>query len=356
MERGHPVEPQPDRHLRPVGSGERQAGLLRVGQEQLRAARRDGVEPGPESGPALVHRRQRLVVRGGYTKVFDRVGVGLATNFDEGFAFGMSTQISSPFGARYETNPGVRFVNPTTLPPTVPAAPPGGFPQTPPIRAGIITQSIDDTLQTPSAHMASVVFGRDLGRNFALEVGYIGRFGRDLLVRRDIAMPLNLIDPRSNTDYFTAVQAMIRAAQAAGLTATRRRAPTRAWPRIPYWENLFPAAAGGGLSATQAIARAFMANSPDWITALYDMDTSCIPACSIRAVRVLRRAVRLARGDQLDRPLELQRHGADAAAPLRRRHAVRLQLHAVEVGGQRLAGRARQRLRQLRQRRLLRAS
>ena len=53
---------------------------------------------------------ERLVVRGGYSKVFDRVGVGLATNFDEGFAFGMSTQISSPFGAPYETNPAVRFV------------------------------------------------------------------------------------------------------------------------------------------------------------------------------------------------------------------------------------------------------
>ncbi len=80
-----------------------------------------------------------LIVRGGYTKVFDRVGLGLATNFDEGFAFGMSTTISSPFGAPYEENPAVRFVDTTTLPPTVPAAPPGGFPQTPPRRAGVIT-------------------------------------------------------------------------------------------------------------------------------------------------------------------------------------------------------------------------
>ena len=79
--------------------------------------------------------KERLVVRGGYSKVFDRVGVGLATNFDEGFAFGMSTQISSPFGAAYETNPGARFVNTTTMPPTMPAAPAGGFPQTPPIDA-----------------------------------------------------------------------------------------------------------------------------------------------------------------------------------------------------------------------------
>ena len=213
-----------------------------------------------------------LVVRGGYTKVFDRVGVGLANNFDEGFAFGMSTTISSPFGAAYETDPRVRFVNPTTLPPTVPAAPLGGFPQTPPSQAGIITQSIDDTLVTPSAHMVSMVFGRDLSTNFALEAGYIGRFGRDLLVRRDLAMPLNLTDPRSGTDYFTAVQALIRAAQANGVSGV---AP------IPYWENLFPAAAGGGLTATQAIAQAFMNNGPDWITALYEMDEFCEPACSI---------------------------------------------------------------------------
>ena len=222
-----------------------------------------------------------LVVRGGYTKVFDRVGVGLANNFDEGFAFGMSTTISSPFGDPYESDPTVRFTSPTALPPTVPAAPPGGFPQTPPSQAGVITTSIDDTLVTPSAHMVSMVFGRDLSANFALEAGYVGRFGRDLLVRRDLAMPLNLTDPRSGTDYFTASQALIRAAQAAGLTGSSPATAFAALANIPYWENLFPAAAGGGLTATQAIAQAFMANGPDWITALYDLDTSCDPACSV---------------------------------------------------------------------------
>jgi hypothetical protein len=223
----------------------------------------------------------RLVIRGGYTKVFDRVGVGLANNFDEGFAFGMSTTLTSPFGAAYESDPRVRFVSPTTLPPTVPAAPQGGFPQTPPSQAGIITQSIDDTLVTPYAHMVSAVFGRDLSPNFALEAGYVGRMGRDLLVRRDLAMPLNLTDPRSGVDYFTASQALISAAQAAGLTGASPATAYAAIGGIPYWENLFPAAAGGGLTATQAIARAFMRNGPDWITALYDLDTSCNPACSV---------------------------------------------------------------------------
>lgn len=224
--------------------------------------------------------KERLVLRGGYSKVFDRVGVGLATNFDEGFAFGMSTTISSPFGGAYESDPRARFVNISTMPPTMPAAPAGGFPQTPPERAGIITSSIDDTLVTPSAHMTSAIVGFDISRNYTIEVGYIGRFGRDTLVRRDLAMPLNLVDPASRMDYFTAAQTIIRAAQGAGLTSSSPAAAYAGLPALAYWENIFPAAAGAGLTATQAITRAFMQNGPDWITALYDMDTSCVPACS----------------------------------------------------------------------------
>jgi hypothetical protein len=96
-----------------------------------------------------------------------------------------------------------------------------------------------------------------------------------------MAMPLNLTDTRSGTDYFTAAQAIIRAAQSRGITGNSPSAAYTALPAVPYWENLFPAAAGGGLTATQAVTRAFMQNGPDWITALYDMDTSCSPACSI---------------------------------------------------------------------------
>ena len=186
----------------------------------------------------------KMVVRGGYSKVFDRIGQGIAQNFDSAFAFGMATSISSPFGLADETNPGVRFVSPTTLPPTLPAAPPGGFPQTPPIRAGIITQTIDDTLVTPSAHMLNAMLARELGNGFAIEGGYIGRFGRDLLVRRDLAMPLNLVDPQSGMDYFTAAQQLIRATQAAGIAGNAPDAAYTALANIPYWENLFPGATG----------------------------------------------------------------------------------------------------------------
>jgi carboxypeptidase family protein len=226
----------------------------------------------------------RMVVRGGYSKVYDRIGQGLALNFDNGFSFGMSTSISSPFGADYETNPAVRFSTINALPPTVPAAPKGGFPQTPPVRAGIITTSIDDTLVTPSAHMANFIVGRELRGSFAFEGGYIGRFGRDLLNRRDIAMPLNLVDTKSGMDYFTAAQQIIKATQALGIPAGAATDAYQAVANIPYWENLFPAAANrfpGVLSASQAFARQFNRDGPDYITTLWRADQFCNPGCSI---------------------------------------------------------------------------
>ena len=223
----------------------------------------------------------KMVIRGGYSKVFDRIGQGLALNFDQGFAFGMSTSISSPFGGPYETDPAARFTNVSTMPPTMPVAPKGGFPQTPPIEAGIITTSIDDTLVTPSAHMVNLLVARELGGNFAIEGGYIGRFGRDLLVRRDLAMPLNLTDTKSGMDYFTAAQTLIKATQAAGVAPGSAVSAYAGIAPIPYWENLFPAAALGGFSATANIARRFNNDAPDYITSLWLLDENCIPACSI---------------------------------------------------------------------------
>ena len=71
---------------------------------------------------------------------------------------------------------------------------------------------------------------------------------------------------------YRAAQALIAAAQARGLTGSSSASAYAALPSIPYWENLFPGAAGGGLTATQAIAQLYMSYAPDWISALYDLD------------------------------------------------------------------------------------
>jgi hypothetical protein len=226
----------------------------------------------------------RLVIRGGYSKVFDRVGLGLARFFDRNLAFGMSTNLSSPFGAPYEENPEVRFVDINTMPPTMPAPPPGGFPATPPLRAGQITGSIDDTLVTPSAHMLNLAVSRQFGNDWSVEAAYVGRFGRDQLVRRDLAMPLDLADPASGMTYFEAAQQMIQAYQSAGLDFNSPPSAYRGLAPIAYWENLFPDMAGypeAGLSATQSMAYFYNEFDPDYITALWLLDQFCDPTCSI---------------------------------------------------------------------------
>src|SRR5258708_15371919 len=112
--------------------------------------------PEPKGGPFhFLTGDGKMVLRGGYARVFDRLGQGLAANFDNGFAFGMSTSISSAFGLPYESNPAARFRDLTTMPPTIPAAPAGGFPPTAPRPTGVTTPRHSAPTRAPACpHVA----------------------------------------------------------------------------------------------------------------------------------------------------------------------------------------------------------
>jgi Carboxypeptidase regulatory-like domain len=225
-------------------------------------------------------------IRGGFGIVYDHFGTALVDTFDQSGAFGLNTIVSNP--ASIQTIDGsARFTGLHDIPVSsadgvlLNPAPTGAFPYTPPVSTlgnplQQITFGFDDKLKTPYSETVDFSVTRELPGGFTFEAAYVGRFAHRLLQQRDMAMPLNLKDPASGVDYFTAATAFAKLANA--------NTPVSAVAPMPYWEDLFPSAAGGGLTATQAMYSLFADNwGPSTFGATNFMnifDSFCFPACA----------------------------------------------------------------------------
>jgi hypothetical protein len=229
-------------------------------------------------------------IRAGYGLYFDHFGEGVVNTFDRQGSWGLTTTISNPAGVLgVDTAP--RFTGlqgAGNLPPSPGAPVPHGFPYTPsvdPNTYGLaIAWGIDDNLKTPYSHVVDFSFTRELGRNFVLEATYTGRFAHHLLQEIDLSEPLDLVDPSSKTDYFAAAQMLSKAAYA--------NTPESSIAPIPYWENMFPLAAGAaGISgyapgipatptATQNMYDLYYSALGNETLALEIADAFCFPACA----------------------------------------------------------------------------
>jgi len=230
----------------------------------------------------------KMVIRGGYSLVYDRVGSSLVNQFDELGSFGLSTSIDSTFGGCDEGGDPTLFACPrfagnlfnvprSLLPPSptagFPSVPPGGHPTNRFLDSPgsfAITSALDSGIRTPYAHTFNVSVGREFPGDLAVEASYVGRRGRKLLSQRDLAMPLNLVDPVSGMDYFTAASLLVQLIE--------QGVPVSSVQRIPYWENMYPtwgAFGGRGLTNTQEAYRRFDIAAPDYTFALFRMDVQC---------------------------------------------------------------------------------
>jgi hypothetical protein len=235
-------------------------------------------------------------IRAGYGLYFDHFGEGVVNTFDRQGSWGLTTTISNPAGVTNVDN-APRFtglLGASSLPPSPGVPLPHGFPYTPstdPNTFGLaIAWGIDNHLQTPYSHVVDLSFTRELGHNFVLEATYTGRFARHLLQEIDLSQPLDLVDPASKMDYFAAAQLLDKAAYAG--------TPAASIQPIPYWENLFPQAAGQGLlsgtngqpcsggpvpatpTATQNIYDMYNCNAGNETLSLEILDAFCFPACA----------------------------------------------------------------------------
>lgn len=227
--------------------------------------------PGPKSG--FLHRllgERATAIRAGFGIVYDHIGSGLLSTFDAWGSYGLASFLLSPPGALdLVTAPRLTGVN--TIPPSIlPPAPTGGFPQTPPPVAGTISWSLDNSIKTPYAYQLSFSLSRELRGNLTIEAAYVGHLSHRLLVQEDLAMPLNLRDPASGTDYFQAATRFSQLARAS--TPVSAVTPALVGPTASYWTNMFPGMAGNGLTALQAAYQVMMYNVYNETNGLFMLD------------------------------------------------------------------------------------
>lgn len=237
--------------------------------------------PAPESGfwRLLFGGAEKSSIRAGYGIYYDHYGEGIVNSFDQYGSFGLSNSITNPTNL-YTPDTSPRFTGLHNLPdvtgtPSSTIKYPSVAPNDPLWTGFEIAHGLDDHMKTPYSHVLNLSLQRQLPSQFVLEIAYIGRFGRHQLQQIDLAQPLDLRDSVSGMDYFSAATQLSKQIYAGAATV----AP------IPFFENMFPDAAGGGKSATQNIYAPNPATGyPGWLAgnetgSLYMMDILCTPGC-----------------------------------------------------------------------------
>jgi hypothetical protein len=251
------------------------------------------------------------VFRGGFSLNGDYFGQALASFFDTNntLGYGSSTTISantynvgctpyqSPsnkyFGAP-GTCSGTKNLGPLFTSynqdvrglPGITVVPSISFPQmTPADNSARIEASLDGALVTPKSYSWSFTYERQLPKGIVVSASYLGRAGRNLLLQRDAMQLINLTDPSSKTDWYTAGTMLAKLYnQHAGIDSNGDFTNPAAIPTIPYFENLFPGLAANlgydpadfgvtALTATQAAYADLNDEGGDFTTMQLDIDT-----------------------------------------------------------------------------------
>jgi hypothetical protein len=229
----------------------------------------------------------QTVIRGGFSRVYDRAGMQLLSTFDANSPGGLGATVQNACCAPgYDDAahvPRITDINKIPIygpvdnpnPPNqlffVPA-PPGAFPQTPPPSGQAITWGIDQSVKTPHAYAFDFSIGRELPKRFSLQISYVGRLGRNLYTQRDLRQPLDVVDTKTGIDYFAAatrISQLTRQGLNAGQITDSLVGPTAV-----YWHDMLPPLASGAnyvLSVPDGSCTTPPCNDPSLIRAVYGL-------------------------------------------------------------------------------------
>ena len=196
----------------------------------------------------------RVAIHAGFGLYYDHFGQGIVDSFDQAGEFGLVTSDQAPVGAA-DADTAPRFSTESAVPTSIiPAISVTGSTPVVPGNDLALAWGADQSLTTPYSYAFNFGIQTQLRKGLTMEETYTGRLGRHLLQMRDVATPSDLADPQSGTDYFTAEKQLDQLNDAS--------TPIGNVAAIPYWEDMFPWMAGGGLSATQAVYNLYFGNTP----------------------------------------------------------------------------------------------
>jgi len=206
--------------------------------------------PGDQGGWIAKLFGKNSAFRMGAGLAYDQFGNDLITQYDQFGSLGLTDPTNFPDSYSFTTSP--RFTG------TFPALPPaaaGGFPYTPPAIAAITGTflGISPDLKTPYSILLNANYSRELPGKITVEVGYMGRLSRRLLMEGDVYTPLeNYKDPGSGITWQQNAQTVYNLANtlakgagvsynnAASLVANEVMANPGLVPNLPFVNNVWP--------------------------------------------------------------------------------------------------------------------
>jgi hypothetical protein len=268
---------QPDFSFTPSGQG--RGGAPYWPMQKANIAPRVAFAYSPNVTKGLLHTLfgdpGKTSIRAGFGLYFDHFGQGIVSSFAQYGAFGLS---GSSAGTGFTADDAPRLSNLQTIPDAVQQPASVSYPFEPNQFGNAFGWGIDNHLKTPYSYAMNLSFQRELPNGFVLETSYVGRMGRHLMQQVDFSEFLDLVDPKSGMDYYSAASILAKAGFAGQKTV----------PTIPYWEDMFPDAAGmdavgdgaPGNTATQNIYNdLWMGNPINSTLNIYYMDVFCDPGC-----------------------------------------------------------------------------